>query len=181
MKNDLPVPDSILQLPKDKPIVFFAMGCSGKPEVIIKILKGFKNKPYKVIAPVKHILIDREIEFPENIIITDLLPALKINKIADITLIHGGIGTVMTAVLSGKPIIGVPMRLEQESNINCLVKKGFAIKLNRKTLSPKKINSVIEKILNNQDMAKKAKEYQQVAESWYNSERVLNFFLNTFN
>jgi len=50
------IPDEILNMPKDLPIVYFAMGSSGKQEIVKKILEGFAGKPYRVIAPVKHLL-----------------------------------------------------------------------------------------------------------------------------
>jgi len=44
---------------------------------------------------------------------------------ADLSVIHGGIGTVMTACLSGTPVVGVGMQPEQEVNLECLVRKGI--------------------------------------------------------
>ena len=38
------IPAEIINMPKDKPIIFFAMGSSGKPELIAEIIEGFKNK-----------------------------------------------------------------------------------------------------------------------------------------
>ena len=38
---------------RDKPIIYFAMGSSGNPQIIREILEGFSGKPYRVIAPVR--------------------------------------------------------------------------------------------------------------------------------
>ena len=106
---DLPIPEEILQLPRDKPLVYFAMGSSGQPRVIAKIAAGFKDCPYRVIAPVARHLQGLNVSVPENVLVTDWLPAHKVNPLADISVIHGGIGTVMTACLAGKPVVGVSM------------------------------------------------------------------------
>ncbi len=42
---------------------------------------------------------------PSNVLVTDWLPALQVNKMADLAVIHGGVGTVMTAALAGKPVV----------------------------------------------------------------------------
>ena len=49
---DRPIPDEVASMPRDKPIVYFAMGSSGKPELVKAIIEGFQGKPYRVIAPV---------------------------------------------------------------------------------------------------------------------------------
>ncbi|MGA7551666.1 MAG: hypothetical protein WBW24_23055, partial [Candidatus Sulfotelmatobacter sp.] len=49
------------------------------------------------------------------------LPALQVNKMADLSLIHGGIGTVMTAAYAGKPVVGVGMQFEHVANLAYLV------------------------------------------------------------
>ena len=55
-----PVPDEVAAMPRDKPIVYFAMGSSGKPKLICDIIKGFKDRPYRVIAPVKRLVREHE-------------------------------------------------------------------------------------------------------------------------
>ncbi len=43
---------------------------------------------------------------------------------ADLAVIHGGIGTVMTAVLASKPVVGVGIQMEQVANLACLERLG---------------------------------------------------------
>lgn len=50
----------------------------------------------------------------------------------DLAVIHGGQGTVYTAAYAGKPIIGLPMQLEQHLNLEKMVGHGSAIMLSRK-------------------------------------------------
>jgi hypothetical protein len=89
----------------DRPIVYFAMGSSGTPEIIRNILRSFEGTPYRVIAPIRSFFRKTpDFVVPNNVVVTDWLPALKVNQMADIAVIHGGIGTVMTAALAGKPI-----------------------------------------------------------------------------
>lgn len=176
-KLDTPIPKEILNLPKDKPIVFFAMGSSGQPKVIKKIIEGFAEKPYWVIAPVKSKLKNINVKIPSNVIVTDLLPTHKVNPMADISVIHGGIGTVMTAILAGKPVVGISMMAEQEANIDCLVKKGYAIRIRKNRFTPDKLYSAIETLLADDEAKAKALVYKESTEKWLDSELITNFFL----
>jgi UDP:flavonoid glycosyltransferase YjiC (YdhE family) len=177
---DTPIPEEILNLPKDKPIVYFAMGSSGQPKVIAKIIEGFTGKPYRVIAPVKKHIQGLDVEIPENVLVTDWLPAHKVNPMADISVIHGGIGTVMTAALAGKPVVGISMMIEQEANIDCLVRKGFAIRIRKNRLTPQKLHQAIDKLLSDPEAQRKAQDFQKIMQQWSDPTIITDFFVNTF-
>jgi UDP:flavonoid glycosyltransferase YjiC (YdhE family) len=175
---DTPIPEAIQKLQRDKPIVYFAMGSSGQPKVIAKIIEGFAGKPYNVIAPVKAILNNQPVRIPSNVHVSDWLPAHKVNPMADVSVIHGGIGTVMTACLAGKPVVGVSMMPEQQFNIDCLVRKGFAIRISKNSFTPDKICSAIDKLRNDSEAKKRAREFQKIIQKWDNPSIILRAFEN---
>ncbi|HUI88918.1 MAG TPA: nucleotide disphospho-sugar-binding domain-containing protein [Anaerolineales bacterium] len=166
-RQDFPIPGTIKNIPHDKPIIYFAMGSSGTPEIIANIIESFQGKPYRVIAPVKnHLDKVRKVKIPSNVIVTDWLPAHEVNKIADLSLIHGGIGTVMTAAYAGKPVVGVGMQTEQVANLACLVRKGFAIRVPKSRDPSKKIQAAIQQLLHNSEAKQKAEEFSKIIEKW---------------
>lgn len=113
-RQSFPIPDEVKNIPRDKPIIYFAMGSSGTPQIIARIVESFEGKPYRVIAPVKqHLRKVRGVKIPSNVLVTDWLLAHQVNQIADLSLIHGGIGTIMTSAYAGKPVVGVGMQTEQ--------------------------------------------------------------------
>ncbi len=177
---DAPVPEGILNMPKDKPIVYFAMGSSGQPKVIAKIIEGFEGKPYRVIAPVEKHIAGLDVNVPDNVLVTGWLPAHKVNPMADVSVIHGGIGTVMTACLSGTPIVGISMMIEQEANIDCLVRKGFAIRIRKRRLTPERLCGAIDTLLADEEARRKAREFQKTVQEWDDPSIITNFFTNTF-
>lgn len=179
-KLDMEIPEEILNMPKDLPIVYFAMGSSGTAEIIAKILEGFEGQPFRVISPVKALVEKLNVKVPSNVIATGWLPAHKVNPMADITVIHGGIGTVMTACLAGAPVVGVGMQVEQEANLECLVRRGFAIRIKKLRVTPEKINEAIIKLLNDEEAKRKAKEFQKEIQEWDNPNKVREFFVKHF-
>jgi UDP:flavonoid glycosyltransferase YjiC (YdhE family) len=166
-RQNVPIPEVVKNVPRDKPLIYFAMGSSGTPEIVAKILESFEGKPYRVIAPIKF-LLDRlkGAKIPANVIVTEWLPALDVNRMADLSLIHGGIGTVMTAACAGKPVVGVGMQMEQVANLACLVRKGFAIRVAKSKDPSRKVQEAIGLLLRDEGAKGRAIEFAKVMERW---------------
>lgn len=164
-RQKFPIPEVIRSVPRDKPLIYCAMGSSGTPEIVAKILESFEGKPYRVIAPINFLLDQLEgAKIPANVIVTEWLPALDVNKMADLSLIHGGIGTVMTAAYAGKPIVGVGMQMEQVANLACLVRKGFAIRVAKSKDPSRKVQEAIGHLLRDEGAKRRAIEFAKVME-----------------
>ena len=112
--------------------------------------------------------------------VTDWLPAHLVNKLADLSLIHGGIGTVMTAAYAGKPVVGVGMQLEQVANIACLVRKGFAIRVAKSKDPSKKVQEAIRILLYDEDAKRKAQEFSKIMEKWDGPKMAAELLYNKF-
>jgi UDP-N-acetylglucosamine:LPS N-acetylglucosamine transferase len=166
-RQNFSLPEGIRNISRDKPLIYFAMGSSGTPEIVAKIIESFEGKPYRVIAPVKfHLEKVPGVKIPSNVIVTDWLPAYQVNKLVDISVIHGGIGTIMTAAYAGKPVVGVGMQPEQDANIACLVRKGFAIRVPKSKDPSKKVQEAIRLLLYDEEAKKKAEEFSKIMEEW---------------
>jgi len=89
--EESPIPQGFTDIPKAKPLIYFAMGSSGTPRIVAKIVESFAGKPYHVIAPVEFQLAKvHGVRVPTNVTVTDWGPALTVNKMADLAVIHGG-------------------------------------------------------------------------------------------
>ena len=166
-QDEFPMAEEIRTIPRDKPLIYFAMGSSGTPEIVARIIESFEGKPYRVIAPVKFQLSQvPNVKTPPNVVVTDWLPALQVNKMADIAVIHGGIGTVMTAGLAGKPVVGVGMQMEQVANLACLERLGFAIRVGKSRNPSRKVQEAIAKLVNDESAKSKAAGFAEVVARW---------------
>ena len=179
-REDYPIPPEVNNIPHDLPIIYFAMGSSGTPEIVAEILQGFEGKPYRVIAPIRNLIKQLQVNIPSNVIVTDYLPAHEVNPMADLSLIHGGIGTVMTAAQAGKPVVGIGMQPEQDANIKCLVRKGFAIRIPKRKADRKTVMAAVEKMINNEQAKHKAEEYAKQIEPWDGPGRAAAFLHERF-
>jgi UDP:flavonoid glycosyltransferase YjiC (YdhE family) len=174
------IPEIVADLPGDKPVVYFAMGSSGKPELIKKIIEGFRDKPYSVIAPVKAHIEDMNVNVPPNVVVTGFLPAHKVNPMADISVIHGGQNTVMQACLAGTPIVGIGMHPEQQANLDACVRKGFAIRLHKKRVTASDVLEAIDKLLKDSRAKAAVQEFRSQLEQWDGPENAAKLLVETF-
>ncbi|MGD8499302.1 MAG: glycosyltransferase [Phycisphaerales bacterium] len=179
-KSNTEVPEEITEIQKYKPIIYFAMGSSGKPKIIAEIIEGLKSRPYRVIAPVKAHIKDLDIAIPPNVLVTNFVPAHKVNPIADISVIHGGQNTVMQACLSGTPIVGVGMHPEQQANLDACVRKGFAIRINKRKITASAVLAAIDKLLNDEQAKQKVVKFKKQLENWDGPKNAAKFLYETF-
>lgn len=165
--DEFPMPPGVRDIPRDQPLVYFAMGSSGTPEIVARIVESFDGQPYRVIAPVQFQLAQVPgVRIPTNVLVTGWVPALQVNRMADLAVIHGGIGTVMTAALAGKPVVGVGMQLEQTANLACLERLGFAIRVPKSRDPSRKIQAAIAKLLRDDSAKAKAAAFAKAIAPW---------------
>lgn len=163
---DGPIPPEVQDMPRDLPIVYFAMGSSGQPDFVQRIVEGFGGRRYRVIAPVAGLLVGRDVAVPSNVIVTGWLPAHRVNPMADLSVIHGGQGTVYTACLAGTPVVGVGFQPEQEGNLECLVRHGFAIRLRKRRLTVDAVLTAVDRLLADPVARERAVRFQQALQGW---------------
>ena len=143
------------------------MGSSGTPEIVAKILESFEGKPYRVIAPVKFQLGQVPgVRIPANVLVTDWVPAVQVNRMADLAVIHGGVGTVMAAAMAGKPVVGVGMQMEQVANLACLERLGFAIRVPKSKDPSRHVQAAIQTLLHDERAKAKAAAFAKVIAQW---------------
>jgi len=180
-QNEFQMPDEIKTIPKDRPLIYFAMGSSGTPEIVAKIVESFADKPYRVIAPVKfQLALVPSVRVPPNVIVTDWVPALPVNQMADLTVIHGGIGTVLTAAMAGKPVVGVGMQMEQVANLACLERLGFAIRVPKSKDPSRKILAAIDKLLHDESAKARATDFANIIAKWDGPNRAVEILLEHY-
>jgi UDP:flavonoid glycosyltransferase YjiC (YdhE family) len=175
------VPPAVHEIPRDLPIIYFAMGSSGVDTIVAEVIRAFSGQPYRVIAPVAQLLKRLELTPPSNVVVTDWLPAHKVNAMADVSVIHGGVGTLMTACLAGTPIVGIPNgNTEQEWNLECIVRKGFAIRLHKQRLKATDVLTAVERMLHDEEAKAKARAFQAVLGQWDGPQNAARFLAETF-
>lgn len=144
----LPVPDEVQRVFNRSGLkVFCAMGSSTPAPVLQEVISALRACNHNVVIATTSILDPAELgPLPENVYATRYLPAPQVNEMADIAVIHGGQGTVQTALWSGTPIVGVALQFEQQSNLDLVVRAGAGKRLPLQSLNKERILAEIESV-----------------------------------
>lgn len=179
-KLDAPIPDFLRSLPKGKPVIYFAMGSSGSADILVRFLRVLEALPFTIVCPMKRALEADGYSFKSNIYLCDYLPAHKIGELIDVSVIHGGEGTVQTACLSGKPFLGYGLQQEQHVNINQCVKYGNAISLKKKDVTKEHMHRLIDYALTDKRLRQRASDIKQLLQGVDGPANAAAFLIEQF-
>ncbi|ARQ70738.1 glycosyltransferase [Streptomyces marincola] len=159
------VPDRVKDLANGRrPVVYLALGSSGNRRLLLRLLAALADCPVEVLAPVRQYLGPADLAaVPGNVHVTDLLPAHRLAPFIDLSVIHGGQGTVQTACLSGKPFVGVPLQFEQRYNVAACVRYGNAVQLSPHRLTPRRVREAVRACLQSAGLRDRAAELAREA------------------
>lgn len=133
-------------LDTDLPKIYVAL-TSGRSDVLRKVYDAVSDLAARIIiCSTVHEIKDQS---NSNMLIVDHLPSHQIMPLVDIAIIHGGQGSVQTAIESATPIIGIPLHVEQGLNVALVERNGAGLMQNKHRIDPKDIKDKIETILSN--------------------------------
>jgi UDP:flavonoid glycosyltransferase YjiC (YdhE family) len=172
---------------KGWPLVYFAMGSSGKPEFVKRCLEILAGQKMIVLSPMKNLLHQKKetqsFMPATNIFLTEWLPADKTNPMCDIALIHGGQGTVYTAILSRTPFCAIGNgNIEQEFNVEAGVFHGFARLFRRQAVKPEQIIQALLELYQDKNAYKNIEAMAKLIErpEWNGEIRAAKTILEIF-
>ena len=151
--------DLLSSLNPDKKVIYISFGSTGIFSVLESIIRWLLNTGYQIIMTMKGLEdFPRDLSRNPNLIASDLINAWEILPYCDAMIFHGGIGTAYQALACGKPSIVIPFHLEQCWNANRIEEIGAGCLLHHRNLSEKRLISVIEKIIHDDEMRNRLKE-----------------------
>jgi len=140
------VPEEVKQfLDTTKPKIYVAL-TSGQSEVLDRVYEGIKGIDAKIIIlTTLHKFKDIN---EDNIMVVNHLPSHKVMPMMDLAIIHGGQGSIQTAIASSTPVIGIPLHVEQGLNVSILERHQAGIMQIKHNIDPKEVEKKSLEILN---------------------------------
>lgn len=131
--------------------ILVSLGSSGTKDLFLNILKVLNKTEYNVVAIYASVLNENDLpKLGDNILLKKFVPSIsKLNSMVDLAIIHGGQGTLFTAIYAKKPVIGFPMHIEQHINLEKIVGHGSGLMLSKKYFSEEKLLDALDEIFNN--------------------------------
>lgn len=133
--------------------ILLTLGSVKDKEIFLRVLNALNKTSYNIITSYTTILNENELpELNDNVLLKKFIPNIsEIHRNVDLAIIHGGRGTTYTAAYAGKPIIGIPHQMEQQSYVDCLIRHKAAVKISKKYFQEKKLINAVETIFGNYD------------------------------
>jgi UDP:flavonoid glycosyltransferase YjiC (YdhE family) len=166
-KSDQKLDEDIVEhMKRPGPSILVTMGSSGTEGFIFEAIRAFKmNKEDQwnvvILASPSVCSIDeaRAVAGDDpRILVTDrFIPAPAANALADVAVIHGGQGTVQTSIAAGKPIVGVALQIEQQTNLDNVMDAGAGIRVQRQFWKAKNIRNTVKTVLQDPTYAANAR------------------------
>lgn len=159
------IPKDFLEKPLGK-LVFVSMGSLGCSHLelmkrLISILSKSPNRFIFSLGPYHEQLTP----LPDNMWGQSYVPQLKVLKMVDLVITHGGNNTVIESLYFGKPMIVTPLYGDQFSNSQRIKETGYGEKVNPLRCEPEELLKKIELLLQDEKMkerlAKISKRMQQ--------------------
>lgn len=132
-------------LETDRPTVYVAMA-STQPEYLRIVLETLSEMEEVRTVAVTTVHGDG-LAFGDNVLLCDFLPSHQVMPLCDAAVIHGGQGTVQTAIAAGTPVVGIPLQPEQNVNLGIVEGWGGGLTLSLKELRRGELGPAVEDIL----------------------------------
>ncbi|KAF1835105.1 glycosyl transferas-like protein [Decorospora gaudefroyi] len=148
------------------PSILVTMGSSGTEDFLFEAIKALKMNPednWNVVVLASKSICDidkaREVAGGDSrLLVTDrFIPASAANALADLIVTHGGQGTVQCALAAGKPLVGVALQVEQQTNLDNAMNAGAGIRVQKQLWKAKNIHDTILKVLKDPSYAANAR------------------------
>ncbi|KAH8683328.1 hypothetical protein BGZ60DRAFT_217556 [Tricladium varicosporioides] len=138
------------------PSILVTMGSSGTKEFLFEAIRALlvdKHDTWNAVVLADSAICSlSEAQAVANndprLLVTDrFIPAPAAAKLADVVIMHGGQGTVQTAIAAGTPIVGVALQVEQQTNLDNVMDAGAGVRIQRQCWHSRNIWEAVNKVL----------------------------------
>jgi UDP:flavonoid glycosyltransferase YjiC (YdhE family) len=149
------------------PSILVTMGSSGTKEFLFDAIRAVildRNDNWTAVvlaAPAICSLDEARAIANEDtrLLVTNrFIPTPAAMALANVVVIHGGQGTVQTAIAAGTPVVGVALQVEQQTNLDNVMDYGAGIRVQRRYWNPQGIRGAMKKVLADSSYKSRAME-----------------------
>lgn len=154
-KAALPRPIWLPRLSRQKKTLYFTMGSTGDTHFFSEAVRVFGGTDYQVLITTAGLPVEMFRKY-DNVFVEELADGDSLMSVSDVTITHGGNGTVYQALSQGVPVLGIPTFFDQEVNLQRVEALGAGLRMERRHYKAERLRSEIEKILHTPSFAESA-------------------------
>jgi UDP:flavonoid glycosyltransferase YjiC (YdhE family) len=145
-REALPRPSWLSSLDPYRPTLYFTMGSSGDARFFSEAVRVFGDTEYQVLITTAG-LPSEQFAQHRNIFVEKLADGDSLMAASNMTITHGGNGTIYQALGQGVPVIGIPTMFDQEINLVRVEKLGAGKRLRLRDCQGETLKQTVEHIL----------------------------------
>ena len=169
-------------LDKEKKLIYCAMGTNSKAYKFQKNLYRCLFESMDQLPGYQLILQSEGVgdftqykRIPENVMVVPKAPQLKLLEFASLFITHGGAGSFREGAYYGVPMIVFPGWHDQPGNAARVVYHGLGAKGDMKTITTKKLLSLIQKVINDPDIRDRSHKMREKLRQDDNRSAIVQF------
>lgn len=155
-------------VPRTRPVIYVNLGSSGQGSLLPEILGALDNLPVTVIAATAG---RTELgNLANRPFVADFLPGDQAVRLASIVVCNGGSPSCYQALAAGRPVIGVPLNLDQYLNMSLVERAGAGVLIRSGRHASREVANAVGRILNSPSFHDQATAIQSCIERQSPSE-----------
>ena len=158
--------DEVFNFVKGKnPVVYISLGTviKGATSFFQSCIEAFRGENIDVIISVGKKFNARKLKsVPHNIHIYNFVPQLKVLKMTDVFVTHGGMNSVSEALSLGTPMVVIPFVSDQPVNARCVEKIGVGKQLEYSAVNKDNLKKCVLSVLSNNGMKDNIEEVRKL-------------------
>ncbi|HEU5349674.1 MAG TPA: nucleotide disphospho-sugar-binding domain-containing protein, partial [Ktedonobacterales bacterium] len=141
-------PPAALAADDGHPLVLVSLSTTyeGQADVVRRIVAALADLPVRGLVTLGPALRPEDIALPPNVQVEQYVPHMLICPQADLVVTHGGLGTIITALNFGVPVVCLPMGRDQADNAARVIWRGAGLSC-RSSASVAALRQVIRRAL----------------------------------
>ena len=165
----MPSPAWMVNIPKDRPVVFVSLGSSGQISVLDSLIKAGRRLKYTLIVATAGRV---HCESTDRCFVEEFLPGPVAAGIADLVICNGGNPMTSLSHASGRPVIGIPSNMDQFLNMAAVERAKTGKSMRPEILTVMSICDMIEDVLSDAEIRMRSQAMVEITMD-YQEKRVL--------
>lgn len=155
----VPLPSWWNDMPSDEPLVYVNLGSSGHGKLLPEMLEVLAAMPVTVMAATAGRVALKDLS--ANEFVADFLPGDQAVRRASLVICNGGSPTCYQALAAGRPVIGLPINLDQYLNMSLVREAGAGLLIRSGQHSAPELRRAVEGMLRDGRHAQRAGQIAQ--------------------
>ncbi|MES9991795.1 MAG: nucleotide disphospho-sugar-binding domain-containing protein [Candidatus Thiodiazotropha sp.] len=168
-------PDWWDKLPDDKPIIYLAMGSTGRVGVVDTLVETLSEMPLTVMLSTSNRL--DQTHYPANFYIAEFLPGIEACRRSNLVICNGGAGTIYQAIAEKTPILGIPTNADQYYVSEALARQGSALYIRSTHVTKNAIQRNVNRLLTDETFIQQIDTLQR-EQLQYDPKRIFGDLIN---